>query len=117
MCMKIKKVLSVFILASLLVSCATPARLYKNGEYYKATIASVKRLRSKPDDIKVQDILTKTYSLAIDYLQQSINDLQYEKDPNKYYSIVKYYNMLNTMANEIMRCPKAYELIPEPMTS
>lgn len=115
MCMKIKKVLSVFILASLLVSCATPARLYKNGEYYKATIASVKRLRSKPDDIKVQDILTKTYSLAIDYLQQSINDLQYEKDPNKYYSIVKYYNMLNTMANEIMRCPKAYELIPEPI--
>ncbi len=113
--MKLKKPLSVLILALLLGSCATPARLYNKGEYYKATIAAVKRLRSKPDDTKVQDILTKTYPLAIDYLQQSINSLQHQKDPNKYYSIVKYYNMLNTMANEIMRCPKAYELIPEPI--
>lgn len=113
--MKIKTTLSILTLALLLGSCATPARLYKKGEYYKATIASVKKLRSKPDDIKVQDILTKAYPLAIDYLQQSINSLQYEKGPNKYYSIVKYYNMLNTMAKEIMRCPKAYELIPEPI--
>ena len=112
--MKIKTIPAAIVLICLVAACTTPARLYNHGDYYRATMASVKRLRTKPDDTKVQEILQKSYPMAISNLQSSIDKLQLSGDPDKYYSIVKMYNMLNAMANEIERCPKAAELIPEP---
>ena len=112
--MKIKTIPAAIVLICLVAACTTPARLYNHGDYYRATMASVKRLRAKPDDTKVQEILQKSYPMAISNLQSSIDKLQLSGDPDKYYSIVKMYNMLNAMANEIERCPKAAELIPQP---
>ncbi|MDR3327853.1 MAG: hypothetical protein LBT04_07025 [Prevotellaceae bacterium] len=99
----------------LLVSCATPMSLYKKGEYYRATLEAVKKLRSKPDDINVQQILKDAYPKAQQASLRIINGLQYSQDPNKYYSIVNQYNNLNTLANEIYRCLKANQLIPNPV--
>lgn len=113
--MKIKP-LSALLVAIVIISitaCSSPLRLFQRGNYYKATIVSVKKLRSKPHDLEAQEVLVKAYPLAVDNIQQSIDGLQHIENPDKYYTIVRYYNMLNTMTTEIARCPKALELVPD----
>lgn len=113
--MKIKP-LSALLVAIVIISitaCSSPLRLFQRGNYYKATIVSVKKLRSKPHDLEAQEVLVKAYPLAVDNIQQSIDGLQYVEKPDKYYTIVRYYGMLNTMTTEIARCPKAFELVPD----
>ena len=112
--MKLKKLLFFTLIIALLTSCVTPYKLFKKGEYYRATLESVKKLRSNPDDIKSQEVLVKAYPLALQNSQRLINSLQYRNDANKYYAIVEQYGLMNTMANEIYRCPKANQLIPYP---
>ena len=97
------------------VSCASPARFYKQGKYYAATVAAAKKLRSKPDDIETQQILQDSYRLAIENAQRSINSMQYQSDPLKYYSIVKQYENLCDMAQKIYSSPKANEIITAPI--
>lgn len=110
------KLFSTLFLALVVFSttaCVSPSRLFRRGDYYKATIASVKKLRLKPNDYRAQEVLVKAYPLAVDNLQQSIDRLQYVEEPDKYYAVVRYYGMLNTLATEISRCPKAFELVSD----
>lgn len=114
--MNIKSKGTILLLAVVLIigACASPARLYKQGKYYPATLAAVKKLRSKPDDVETQELLKKSYRLAVDNSLRTINSLQSSPDPVKYYTIVAQYQNLCDMAAKIYSSPAAYNLIPNP---
>lgn len=112
--MKSKGTILILAVMLLATACASPSRLYKQGKYYPATLAAVKKLRSKPDDAETKEILKKSYSLAVENSLRTINSLQHNPDPVKYYSIVAQYQNLCDMAEKIHSSPAAYDIIPNP---
>jgi len=108
------KILFVVAALSLLTQCVSSYSLYKKGNYYQAVIESVKRLRSKPNNEKAQTALRLAYPLARQTAERTIKNLSYSTNAQKHYAIVQQYENLNRMATEIHRCPKAYQIIPNP---
>ncbi len=113
-----KQKYSLLLLSLVLIlafsACTSPSKLYRKGNYYEATIESVKKLRSKPDHVKTQQILLQAYPLAQQTSLRLINNAMLANNDSKYDAIVLQYERLNRLAQEIYACPKAYELIPAP---
>ncbi|MDR1585576.1 MAG: hypothetical protein LBS07_05325 [Prevotellaceae bacterium] len=95
-------------------ACSSSSKLYRKGNYYQATIEAVKKLRSKPDHVKSQDILLKAYPLAQETALRTVSNAMLANSDTKYDAMVVQYERLNRLAQEIYACPKAYELIPAP---
>jgi len=102
------------VLITTLSACSTGRNAYKRGDYFKACIESIDRLRSSPKNEKAQEILTKAYPLAQATALREINNALIANEPGKYDVLVSQYTRLNQLATEIFNCPKAYELIPQP---
>ncbi|MGC3978662.1 MAG: hypothetical protein QM751_10805 [Paludibacteraceae bacterium] len=102
----------VFIL--IMVSCSTGKKALQKGDYYRATMESVNRLRSSPDNKKAQQVLKQSYPLAQSSKLRNIQNSMDVNQPNKYAVIVQEYTDLNDLANAIYACPKALEIIPNP---
>lgn len=99
------------MLIVLLFSCNTAQRAYNSGNYYEATMYAVKKLRNKPDDTKMLALIEKSYPMAVDYSRQNISELLASNNQNKYFRVVEEYQLLNTMADEISRCPAALDAL------
>lgn len=63
-----KKIYNFSILSIIIVllaaSCNSASKAYKNGDYYRATINAIDKLRSKPNNEKAQKVLLDAYPLA-----------------------------------------------------
>lgn len=103
-----------FIVTLVIVGCSTGKKALQKGDYYKATIESVNRLRSAPDNKKAQQVLLQSYPLAKDAVLRNIQNALDENRTDKYAVIVREYMSLNQLASSIYACPKALELIPSP---
>jgi hypothetical protein len=95
-------------------SCSTGSVAYKRGDYYKATLESIERLRSNPKSEKSQDVLTKSYPLALKSAEREIQNAEIANQNDKFDIIVFQYERVNQLAAEIFKCPKANELIAHP---
>ena len=95
-------------------ACNTAQKAYRKGDYYKATIEAIARLRSKPDDSKAQTVLLNAYPMAQKTALREIENANVRDDLDKYDIMVYQYSRLNNIANQIYACPKAFELIPRP---
>lgn len=98
----------------LITSCSSGYKAYKKGDYYKAAIDAVDKLKSSPGSEKAQYVLTKTYPLA---LQACLRDIEYaklENTPNNFENVVFQYERINQLADNIYRCPAASKIIPKP---
>ncbi|MCL1867637.1 MAG: hypothetical protein FWF72_01630 [Paludibacter sp.] len=105
-------ILTIIAAAVMLTNCSSPQSLYKNGNYYQAVIAAVKKLRSKPDNIPAQEVLTQAYPYAQDIALRVINNKNAETtNPNRHYAIVEQYENLNALASEIYRSPAAMQIV------
>lgn len=105
---------TMVILALIIAGCSTGKKALQKGDYYKATMESVNRLRSKPDNKKAQQVLLQSYPLAKDAVLRNIQNALDENRIDKYAVIVREYMSLNELANTIYACPKALELMPSP---
>lgn len=105
----------VSILLLSMFSCSTGQSAFKKGNYYDATIKAVKHLRSKPDSDKSLDLVQKSYPMALDYYRQKVDQLSASSMPDKYMQIVETYSLLNSLADEIARCPAALDVL-KPVT-
>lgn len=94
--------------------CSSGNKAYKRGDYYKACMESIDRLRSNPRHDKSQDVLIKAYPLAQKTALREIDNANLVNEQDKYNVLVFQYERLNQLANSIYNCPKAYELIPQP---
>lgn len=108
------KFLTLSFIIVIFASCNSSYKSYKQGNYYKACIEAIDKLRSKPKDEKAQMVLTKAYPLAQQLAQREINNALLRNDVNNYETIVYQYDLLNKLAQNIYTCPKALELIPQP---
>lgn len=95
-------------------ACNTAQKAYRKGDYYKATIEAIARLRSKPDDSKAQTVLLNAYPMVQKTALREIENANVRDDLDKYDIMVYQYSRLNNIANQIYACPKAFELIPRP---
>ena len=113
-----KKIYNFSILSIMIVllaaSCNSASKAYKNGDYYRATINAIDKLRSKPNNEKAQKVLLDAYPLAQKTAMREIDNANLRNDVNKYDIMVTQYSRLNDIAGNIYNCPKAYELIPHP---
>lgn len=110
----VRGLLLYFILILFVASCSTGKKALQKGDYYKATVDAVNRLRSAPDNKKAQQVLMQSYPLAKDAILRNIQNALDENRIDKYAVIVREYMALNDLATTIYTSPKALELIPAP---
>ena len=108
----VTQIFTVIVIVFALTNCTSPQSLYKKGYYSQAVVAAVNKLRSKPDNIPAQEVLTQAYPLAQDVALRVIANKQAEMtNPNRHYDIVEQYTDLNALAAEIYRSPAALKLV------
>lgn len=95
-------------------ACASPSKLYNSGNYYQATVESVRKLRSSPDKADIQAILVQAYPLAVKTALREVSNASQSNSVTKYDVMINRYEQLNRLADEIYTCPKANQLIPSP---
>ena len=96
------------------IACSTGNLAYQRGDYFKACQESIDRLRSNPKNSKSQNVLTKAYPLAQSTALREIENARLANGPDQFEIQVFQYERLNQLANDIFKCPKANELIPQP---
>jgi hypothetical protein len=106
--------LSICLVALIVTACSTGSTSYKHGDYYKACLEAIERLRSSPKNSKSQSVLVSAYPLAKKTALREIDNALLANQPDKYDILVFQYERLNQLADQIYNCPKAYELIPQP---
>jgi hypothetical protein len=111
---KANQFLFLCIIALIAIACSNGSTSYKHGDYYKACLEAIERLRSSPKNSKSQSVLVSAYPLAQKTAQREIDNALLANQPDKYDVLVYQYERLNQLANEIYNCPKALELIPHP---
>ncbi|MDR3653794.1 MAG: hypothetical protein P4L34_12605 [Paludibacter sp.] len=112
-----KKLYPFLLFCSVIISvtsCSTGSKSYQHGDYYKACLESIDRLRSSPKNTKAQSVLVSSYPLAQQAAQREIDNALIANGSDKYDVSVYQYDRLNQLANQIYNCPKALELIPHP---
>jgi len=108
------KIAILSLLTIFVMSCSSGYKAYKQGDYYKACIDAVDKLRTSPGSDKAQYVLQKTYPLAQQTALREIENALLRNDQNNYETVVFQYERLNELANNIYACPKANQLIPSP---
>ncbi len=100
--MKLKLYITFFIGLSLFIfSCKTASKLYEKGNYDEAVEVAAKKLQKDPNDSKLLDIITNSYTYAVNdhesriqSLSQSTNELKYESIYNEYRSLQRMYEAI-----------------------
>jgi len=103
--------LLLFILSIIIAGCSTGKKALQRGDYYEATMQSVKFLRSNPESDKARETLILSYPMALDYYRQKVDEISISNSSDKYFSIVEIYTKLNNLADEISRCPAALNAV------
>jgi hypothetical protein len=111
---KVNQFLFLCFIVIIATACSTGSTSYKHGDYYKACLESIDRLRSNPKSSKSQSVLVTAYPLAKKTALREIDNALLANQPDKYDILVFQYERLNQLADQIYSCPKAYELIPQP---
>ena len=106
--------IGIFTVSLLLGSCSSSKKMMQRGDYYAATMESIRQLRSSPDSKKQQETLLQAYRLMKENSLRKINNTMELNNPNKYGITADEYLALNRIADAIYTCPKALELIPQP---
>jgi len=101
----------ILIIAAVFTACSTGKNALQRGDYYDATIQSVKFLRSTPDSKKARNTLSQSYPMALQYYRQKVDEIALSNSSDKFLSIVEIYTKLNNLADEISRCPAALETV------
>lgn len=111
---RIQQLLFASLVIIFVTSCRSGYNTYKQGDYYRASMEAIERLRSKPGNKKSQYVLTNAYPMALKSAQREIDNANLANGTDRFDIIVFQYERINQLANAIFHCPKAYQLIPQP---
>jgi hypothetical protein len=110
-------IFSLYLLViGLLGACSSGKKAYEQGNYYEAVMKAVNRLRSNPDHKKSRETLSSSYQPAVRWFEDDIQNKVSSNDSYKWTAVVRDYNMINNMYNEINRSPGAKSVIPNPVS-
>lgn len=96
-------------------ACSSGKKAYESGNYYDAVMQAVQRLRQNPNHNKSQETLRVSYPLAVETLEQEARNRLASNAPFKYRSVLRSYQAINTMNEQIRRAPGALAVIPNPV--
>lgn len=104
---------AIILLAS---ACSSGYNSFKKGDYYKATLSSVEKLRSSSGNEKALYVLQRAYPLAQKAAMRNIENANLSRQQNQFDILVNEYEKLNHMAEQIFRTPRALEIFPNPVS-
>ncbi len=100
----------------LLNSCTSGKGAMKSGNFYEAVLESVHRLRESPNNKKATSVLTQSYPLAVEYIDNTIQNGIKSDDPRKWRNAVNGYDKINYMNDQIKTSMGAMRVITNPQT-
>jgi tetratricopeptide (TPR) repeat protein len=108
-----KHLIPLLLLSLLLVvACRSTKKAYEKGDYERAVVNSVEKLRRSPNNKKARETIRKAYPALVDYYQGRIQNAKLNNNPLRWEEIVDYYQSLNQVYDEIQRSPVALKLVP-----
>jgi hypothetical protein len=109
-----KNYLSLVVIATLLLSCATGKKALQKGNYFSAVTKAVERLKSDSDNKKASQVLKDGYPLAIQWSQEELDIALTSNSAFKWGVAVDLMKKVNRLSNLIRRTPAARKIITEP---
>ena len=97
--------------ATLLVSCKSASKLYRQGNYDEAVEAAVKKLQKKPGDAEMKALIQSAYQYAVTDHEKRIQNYSASTSDLKYEWIYAEYSGLQNLYNAIHRAPEIVELV------
>ncbi|MEM9298848.1 MAG: hypothetical protein AAGA64_10710 [Bacteroidota bacterium] len=95
-------------------SCSSGKKAYEQGNYYQAVVKAVNRLRSNPGHKKSKETLKHSYPLAVENAEKDMANILDSDAPFKYRTVLRSYEQINAMYEEIRRSPGALKVVPNP---
>ena len=111
-----KPIFYTYLITVLVLSgCSSGKSTFERGNYYEAVITSVNRLRKNNDHKKSVETLRQAYPMAVAFYEDRAKTSLASAERFKWTEVVKSYSFINTMYDEIKRCPGALAVIPNPV--
>lgn len=111
-----KSIFYAYVAIVLVVSgCSSGKNTFERGNYYEAVLTSVNRLRRNSDHKKSTETLRQAYPMAVTFYEDQAKTSLSSAEKFKWSEVVKSYTAINTMYDEIKRCPGALRVIPDPI--
>lgn len=104
--------LSVVLVLS---GCSSGKSTFERGNYFEAVITSVNRLRKNSDHKKSVETLRQAYPMAVAFFEDRAKTSMASAERFKWSEVVRSYTHINTMYDEIKRCPGALTVVPNPV--
>jgi tetratricopeptide (TPR) repeat protein len=101
----------VTVTATMLVSCKSASKLYKQGNYDEAVEVAVKKLQKKPADAEMKALIQNAYHYAVTDHESRIHNYSESSSDLKYESIYGEYADLHNLYNAIYKAPEVFELV------
>lgn len=96
---------AAFIALFFLTSCNSSKQQFEKGNYEKAVVLSIKKLRKKPDTSKQKNILKAAYGYAVRVSQEKINQYQQSTDRFKWDRVIEQYRKMQQLYTDLLQCP------------
>ncbi|MDH5609197.1 MAG: hypothetical protein OEY56_06935 [Cyclobacteriaceae bacterium] len=111
--------MKTFILSLLTIlmlsGCSSGKKAMEKGDYDRAVYQAVNRLQSKSSHKKATVTLKKAYQYALNLHRDNIQFYQNSPDELKWESVIREYQLVNNLYNQINRCPACLQAVPNPV--
>jgi hypothetical protein len=111
---KLLTALSSWLIILIVLSACTGQRKLQKGEYETAVNRSINKLRKSPGNKKAAKTLDQAYNLIVKTLMEEVYTLKSSNEIYKWEKIVTRYHKLNSISDDIARCPACLKVIPDP---
>ena len=95
----------------LLNACSSPKNQFEKGNYEKAVLLSIKKLRKKPSNTKQQAILKAAYAYANQVSEQKIIQFKQQTDRFKWDNVITQYQQMQQLYTELLQCPGCLSVV------
>lgn len=95
-----------------ILACSSGKKQFEQGNYETAVSKAVNRLRNSPNNKKARSTLKKAYPLASKVHLSNIKQLEHSSEQFKWDGITASYSRLNSLYDQITRCPACLEVLP-----
>ncbi len=103
----------LLILSTILIlACSSGKKQFEQGNYESAVSKAVNRLRNSPYNKKAKETLKRAYPLASKVHLSNIKQLKGSSERFKWDEITTSYARLNSLYDQITRCPACLEVLP-----
>jgi len=117
--MKLLKPTHLYFFALIIIlgsSCSSGKSAYEQGNYYDAVMTAANRLCRNPGHRKSSKTLCAAYPLALKYHDERVNIAITSNVVFKWREVVQQYTLLQSMHDQIQRCPGSSKVISKPIS-